>query len=114
MWTFISNKIHNIIDFDSKLIDTNITERCVSITGGNLNILGHLSANVKFSKSKTTYRGRFLVGDNISYDCVLEWDFLKENKLSLQGDLTEGLAPITVLPRNKLTKSAVNRGFTAV
>ncbi len=34
MKTFISNKIHNIIDFDSKLIDSTVGERCVSITGG--------------------------------------------------------------------------------
>ena len=33
MKTFISNKIHNIIDFDSKLIDSAVGERCVSITG---------------------------------------------------------------------------------
>ena len=30
MTTFISNKIHNIIDFDSTLIDTTVEERCVS------------------------------------------------------------------------------------
>ena len=56
MRTFISNRIHNIIDFDSKLIDSTVAEHCVSITGGSLNILGHLSANVKFAKSKTAYK----------------------------------------------------------
>ena len=76
MKTFISNKIHNIIDFHSKLIDSTVGERCVSITGGSLNILRHLNANVKLMNSKTAYVGRFLVSDNISYDCVLGWDFL--------------------------------------
>ena len=60
MKTFISNKIHNIIDFDSKLIDSTVGERCVSITGGSLNILGHLNANVKLMNSKTAYVGLFL------------------------------------------------------
>ena len=61
----------DIIDFDRKLIDTTVAERCVSITGGSLNILGHFSANVKFKKSGTAYMGRFLVSNNISYDFVL-------------------------------------------
>ena len=33
MRTFISNNIHDIIDFDRKLIDTTVAEHCVSITG---------------------------------------------------------------------------------
>lgn len=90
MRTFINNKIHNIIDFDSTLIDTTVEERCVSITGGSLNILGHVNANVKFPKSKTAHKGRFLVSDNISYDCVLGWDFLKQHKLSLKGNFANG------------------------
>ena len=65
MRTFISNKIHNIIDFDSTLIDTTVEECCVSITGGGLNILGHVNPNVKFPKSKRAHKGRFLVSDNI-------------------------------------------------
>ena len=89
MRTFISSRIHNI-DFDRTLINTTVEERCVSITGGSLNILGHLNANVRFPKSKNAHEGRFLVSDNISYDCVLGWDFLKQNKLSLQGNFDNG------------------------
>lgn len=90
MRTFISNKIHSVIDFDNSLINTTVAERCVSITGGSLSILGHLTANVKFPKSKVTYKGRFLVSNNISYDCVLGWDFLIENRLSLKGNFDKG------------------------
>ena len=90
MRTFISNKIHNIIDFDGTLIDTTVEERCVSITGGSLNILGHVNANVKFPKSKRAHKGRFLVSDNISYHCVLGWDFLKQHRLSLKGHFANG------------------------
>ena len=79
MKTFISSRIHNIIDFDRTLINTAVEERCVSITGGSLNILGHLNANVKFPKSKNAHEGRFLVSDNIGYDCVFGWDLNRIN-----------------------------------
>lgn len=66
MKTLISNKIHNIIDFDSNLIDSSVMERAAYPSRrGSLNILGHFNTN---AKSKTTYRGRILVGDNISYE----------------------------------------------
>ena len=38
---------------------------------------------VKFSNSKITYPSDFLVSDNIQYECVLGWDFINRNKLSL-------------------------------
>ena len=91
MRTFISSRIHNI-DFDRTLINTTVEERCVSITGGSLNILGHLNANVRFPKSKNVHEGQFLVSNNISYNCVLGWDFLKQNKLSLQGNFDSGIS----------------------
>ena len=113
MRTFISNNIHDIIDFDRKLIDTSVAERCVSITGGSLNILGHLCGNVKFMKSEKAYMGRFLVSDNISYDCVLGWDFLQQNKLSLNGDLTSWNSPYYLTGshgRTKVILSSLPRG----
>ena len=92
MRTFISSRIHNIIDFARTLINTTVEERCVSVTGGSLSILGHLNANVRFPKSRNAHEGRFHVSDNISYDCVLGWDFLKQNKLSLQGNFDSGIS----------------------
>ena len=76
MRTFINDKVQAVIDFNNTLINTTVAERCVSITGGSLNILGHVTAAVKFPKSKITYSGRFLVSNNISCDCVLGWDFI--------------------------------------
>ena len=93
MRTFLSKDIYNIIDFDETLLDNSVDERCISITGGRLNILGHLNADVNFTNSKIVHEGRFLVSDNISYDCVLGWDFLKRHTLSLKGIPHMGLAP---------------------
>ena len=68
-------------------------ERCISITGGGLQILGRLPADVTFckGKNKKVYVGNFLVCTNISYDCVLGWDFLVNNNLDLRGENFKGL-----------------------
>ena len=89
MRTFISHKIHSVIDFDNSLINTTIAKHCVAIARDSLNILGHLASNVKFTESKVMYKGHFFVS-NISYDCVLGQDFLIENKLCLKGDFDQG------------------------
>ena len=87
MRTFISDNIQKIIDLDHKKLDTSVTERCESITGGALRILGHMPGEVKFCKNKKTYVGNFLVCTNIGYDCVLGWDFLVHNNLDLRGEM---------------------------
>ena len=83
MRTFISDNIQKINDLDNKKLDTSVTERCESITGDALRILGRMPGEVKFSKNKKTYVGNFLVCTNIGYDCVLGWDFLVHNNLEL-------------------------------
>ena len=89
MRTFISDNIQKIIDLDHKKLDTSVTERCESITGGVLRILG-LMPEVKFCKNKKTYVGNFLVCTNIGYYCVLGWDFLVHNNLDLRGEMFRG------------------------
>jgi dUTPase len=80
---FVSQNVQRVIDFNDSLLDKSNAQKCVSITGDNLNILGQICTVVKFSNSKITYPSDFLVSDNIQYECVLGWDFISRNKLSL-------------------------------
>ena len=61
MRTFISDNIQKIIDLDGETLDTSVPERCISITGGSLQILGRLPADVTFCKSNKYYFARILV-----------------------------------------------------
>ena len=70
MRTFICDNIQKIIDLDHRKLDTSVTERCESITGGALKILGRMPGKVKFCKNKKTCVGNFLVCTNIGCDCV--------------------------------------------
>ena len=90
MKSFINTKIHAIIDFQGSLLDRSKGERCISITGGDLHVLGQIVGRVKFAQRRHNYEGSFLVSSNIRYDCVLGWDFMTQNKLSLHGDSREG------------------------
>ena len=90
MKSFISDRIHNIFDFDGGRLDTSQSHRCTSITGGALNIAGTISTIVTFSRSKHNYHSSFLVSSNIPYDCVLGWDFITQRKLSIRGDFLGG------------------------
>ena len=90
MKSFISDRIHNIFDFDGGRLDTSQSHRCTSITGGDLNIAGTISTIVTFSRSKHNYHSSFLVSSNIPYDCVLGWDFITQHKLSIRGDCLGG------------------------
>ena len=83
MKSFISDRIHNIFDFDGGRLDTSQSHRCTSITGGDLNIAGTISTIVTFSRSKHNYHISFLESSNIPYDCVLGWDFITQHKLSI-------------------------------
>ena len=76
MKSFISRNVQSIIDFNDSLLDKSSVQKCVSITGDKLNILGQLRTIVNFGKSKVTYTSDFLVSDNIQYECVLGWDFI--------------------------------------
>jgi hypothetical protein len=75
--------VQRVIDFNDSLLDKSNAQKCVSITGDNLNTLGQICTLVKFSNSKIAYPSDFLVSDNIQYECVLGWDFINRNKLSL-------------------------------
>ena len=68
MRSFISYHIQAIIDFNNNSIDKTSPQQCVSITGDSLNILGQLKLHILVN---------FLVSDNIQYECVLGWDFIK-------------------------------------
>ena len=72
------------------LLPSQLDSTCVSITGDNLNILGQISTNVKFSHSKVLYSGDFLVSDNIQYECVLGWDSITRNRLMLSRNARAG------------------------
>ena len=111
MRTFISDNIQKIIDLGHKKLDTSVTERCESITGGALRILGRMPGEVKFCKNKKTYVGNFLVCTNIGYDCVLGWDFLVHNNLDLQWERFRGTRSYHLVGSHGKTRvSAV--GFT--
>ena len=90
MKSFISDKVHNIFDFDCGRLDKSQSQRCTSITGGDLHIAGTVSTSVTFSRSKHNYHSSFLVSSNIPYDCVLGWNFITQHKLSVQGDFLGG------------------------
>ena len=90
MKSFISDKVHNIFDFDCGRLDKSQSQRCTSITGGDLHIAGTVSTSVTFSRSKHNYHSSFLVSSNIPYDCVLGWDFITQHKLSVHGDFLGG------------------------
>ena len=78
------------MDFSSVRIDKSDLEKCRSITGGSLDILGRIKGNIKFPSSKLTYNCNFLISNDIQYDCVLGWDFLVANKLDLSRENSEG------------------------
>ena len=110
MRTFISDNIQKIIDLDGETLDTSVPERCISITGGSLQILGRLPADVTFckSKNKKVYVGNFLVCTNISYDCVLGWDFLVNNNLDLREENFKGTRSYRLVgPHGKSSVNAV-------
>ena len=90
MKSFISDKVHNIFDFDCGRLDNSQSQHCTSITGGDLHIAGTVSTSMTFSRSKHNYHTSFLVSSNIPYDCVLGWDFITQHKLSVQGDFLGG------------------------
>ena len=47
------------------------TQRCTTITGEDLNIVGNISTKVTFQRFKHRYNSCFLASSNIPYDCVL-------------------------------------------
>ncbi|CAB3982599.1 Hypothetical predicted protein [Paramuricea clavata] len=87
---FVNQTVQRTIDFDDRAIDKTIKQKCVSITGHNVNIQGHLSSTVKFLGSCASFNREFLVSNNIPYDCVLGWDFISQNNLSFCKDVNLG------------------------
>ena len=83
MKSFISSYVHAIVDFDNKRLKPDSIS-CVSITGNALNILGSFHTSVELN-SRACFTAELLVSDNISYDCVLGWDFLFTHHLDLKG-----------------------------
>ena len=79
MRSFINKDVYTIMDFNNVRIDKSDLEKCRSITGGSLDISGRIKGNIKFPSSKQMYSCKFLISNNIQYDCVLGWDFLVAN-----------------------------------
>ena len=90
MKSFISKSVQRTIDFDDLNLTKSKKEKCVSITGHHVNIEGHLSSTVKFLGSRACFNSEFLVSNNIPYECVLGWDFISQNNLSLCKDVNLG------------------------
>ncbi len=90
MKSFISKSVQRTIDFDDRKLTKSKKEKCVSITGHTVNIQGNLPSTVKFVGSCTYLKGDFLVSNNIPYECVLGWDFISQNNLSLCKDVNLG------------------------
>ncbi len=67
MKSFVSDRIYNIIDFNCAKLNKSQAQRCTSITGGDLDIAGTISAQVTFQRSKHMYHSSFLVTSNIPY-----------------------------------------------
>ena len=90
MKSFISKSVQRAIDFDDLNLTKSKKEKCVSITGHHVYIEGHLSSTVKFLGSRACFNSEFLVSNNIPYECVLGWDFICQNNLSLCKDVKLG------------------------
>ena len=91
MKSFIKKDIQDVIDFDCRRVNKS-TERCNSITGDSLKIIGKINVNVNFSGSRHTYSNDFLISSNIEFDCVLGWDFLVNNHVDLRRGMLGGLS----------------------
>lgn len=101
MRTIISNKIQAITGIENDKLDTFVSECCISITGGSLNILSHIPVEIKFCESNKGYKGNFLVSIDISYNCELGWDILVQNRLyQLVGPHREGVVGAIYTPSN--------------
>ena len=90
MKSFISKSVQRTIDFDDLNFTKSKKEKCVSITGHHVNIEGHLSSTIKFLGSRACFNSEFLISNNIPYECVLGWDFISQNDLSLCKDVNLG------------------------
>ena len=91
MKSFIKKDIQDVIDFDCRRVNKS-TERCNSITGDSLKIVGKINVNVNFSGSRHSYSNDFLISSNIEFDCVLGWDFLVNNHVDLRRGMLGGLS----------------------
>ena len=54
--------------------------------------MGKLNASIKFIGSRYSYSDNFLVSSDIQFDCILGWDFLVNNQLTVQRDTSEGIS----------------------
>ena len=68
MKSFIKKDVQNVIYFHCRRVNKSV-ERCNSITGDSLDIVGKINVNVNFSGSRYTYSNDFLISSNIAFDC---------------------------------------------
>ena len=88
--SFINENIHAALDFNNvrnKPVDPG---RYISITGDPLNIKCKISCDGESPKRKMFYQGDFLVSSNIRHECLLGWDFIANNGLTLRAAENNG------------------------
>ena len=83
--------IYNTIDFEGTRLGK-VNEQCKSLTGDPLNLSGKLNASIKFIGSRYSYSDNFLARSDIHFDCILGWDFLVNNQLTVQRDTSGGIS----------------------
>ena len=116
MKSFISDRIHNIFDFDDgRLKNTSQSHRCTSITGGDLNIAETISTIVTFSRSKHNYHSSFLVSSNIPV--VSPREASKTNVVLVQSRLkgvNKVIVPegVTIPARSEMVIEGLKERFT--
>ena len=73
-------------------MDKSQSQRCTSITGGDLNIAGTVSTSVNFSRTKHTVTIIVLFLLAVIYHMIVFWGwvFIMQHKLSVQGVSWEG------------------------
>lgn len=83
----ITKQVHAVLDFDNlRIRPETMHARNVYLLLVILNNTWYsFNACVMFNNKFRLVQGEFLVCDNISYVCVLGWDFLVQNRLDLRG-----------------------------
>ena len=115
---FINENVHAALDFNNVRNQPVDPGRYISITGDPLNIKCKISCSVRFPKRKMFYQGDFLVSRNIRHECVLGWDFIANNGLTLRAAenngrhsyFVQGRWDFSHLPRNPQVRDHTCQG----
>ena len=83
--------------------------RYISITGDPLNIKCKISCDGESPKRKMFYQGDFLVSSNIRHECLLGWDFIANNGLTLRAAEDNGRLSYFVQGRHGISPISRSR-----